>query len=281
MVLRKACRGELPVSLQERIEILVVLAAGGEGENQRSAFHTLESWPSQELQQVVRDPSTAGAVLDFVATSLGVEHKELRDALLQNPSLAESLRNWLETVAGLLAEAESSEPSEVAPPIQPVREGAGASHAKAPPKQGTVLQRTHEMSVVEKVKTALTGNAEERLILVRDSNKLVARAVMQSAKLSEHEVETFAAMKDVCEEVLRLIAGNRKFLKMYVVVRALVNNPRTPIDVGLPLLKRTNDQDLRHLIFNRNVPDVIRRTAQKMIRQKEEAAKAKFPGRPF
>ena len=281
MVLRKACRGELPVSLQERIEILVVLAGGEEGENQRSALHTLESWPSQELQQVLRDPSAPGQVLDFVATNLAVGRKDLREALLRNASLAAPMREWLETVAGLIAEAESSEASEAPLPVPAAGEEARASRAIAPPKQGTTLQRTTGMSVVEKVKTALTGNSEERLILVRDSNKLVARAVMQSAKLSDHEVESFAAMKDVCEDVLRLIAINRKFMKMYVVVRALVSNPRTPIDISVPLLKHAHDQDLRTLVYNRNVPDVIRKTAQKIIRQKEEAAKAKFSGRPF
>jgi hypothetical protein len=117
------------------------------------------------------------------------------------------------------------------------------------------------------------------MILVRDSNKLVARAVMQSPKLSDHEVENFASMKDVCEEALRLIAANRKFMKMYVVVRALVNNPRTPIDVGLPLLKRINDQDLKWLVFNRDVSDVIRRAARRIIQRKEEAAKGKLPGK--
>jgi hypothetical protein len=68
-------------------------------------------------------------------------------------------------------------------------------------------------------------------------------------------------------------------MKVYAVVRALVNNPRTPIDVGLHLVLHINDRDLKGLAFNRNVTDVIRRTAEKIIRQKEEAAKPKFRGR--
>jgi hypothetical protein len=135
------------------------------------------------------------------------------------------------------------------------------------------------MSAVQKVKAALTGSQEERMILVRDSNKVVARAVMQSPKLSDHEVENFASMKDVCEEALRLIALNRKFMKIYVVVRALVNNPRTPIDVGLQLLPQINDRDLKGLVLNRNVSHVIRHTGEKIIRRKEEAAKSQLPGK--
>ena len=107
------------------------------------------------------------------------------------------------------------------------------------------------------------------MILVRDPNRLVVRAVLQSPKLSDHEAENFASMKDVSEEILRLIVRSRKFMKSYAVVRALVNNPRTPIDVGLPLLHHINDRDLKWLALNRNVSDVIRSMAEKFIKRKE------------
>ena len=278
MVRRKACRGELPVPLQERIEILVVLASGGEEESQSIALHTLQSWSPEELQQVLRDPTTPVDVLDFAAKNLAPERKELGEALLQNPGLPDLLREWLDNAMTLIVEAESSESSESPTPLPPLGESADSSQKETQEKASTVLQKTQRMSVVQKVKAALTGTQEERLILVRDSNKLVARAVMQSPKLSEHEIESFASMKDVCEEALRLIALNRKYMKLYVVARALVNNPRAPIDVSLPLLKRINDQDLKYLVLNRNVPDVIRHSAEKMLHRKEEATKGKLPG---
>jgi hypothetical protein len=62
-------------------------------------------------------------------------------------------------------------------------------------------------------------------------------------------------------------------MKNYAVVLALVNNPRTPIDAGLPLLHHINDRDLKWLAVNRNVSDVIRTTAERFIKQKEEANK--------
>jgi len=86
-------------------------------------------------------------------------------------------------------------------------------------------------------------------------------------------------MKDVSEEVLRRIVLSRKFMRSYAVVRALVNNPRTPIDVGLPLLRRINDADLKWLVLNRNVADVVRNAAQRRIKQKEEANKPKLLGK--
>jgi hypothetical protein len=275
-VRRKACRGELPVSLQERIEILVFLATGSEGEDQITALQTLQSWRPEELQLVLRDPATPVAVLDFGATNLAPHREELGQALLQNPSLPNQVREWLENALALIAEAEISESSEGAAPLPPPGENQDSRHEEEKQKPTTAIQRTQRMSVVQKVKAALTGSKEERVILVRDSNKLVARAVMQSPKLTESEVENYASMKEVCEEALRIITLNRKFMKLYVVVRALVNNPRTPIDVGLHLLPRINDFDLKRLAFNRNVSDVIRHTAEKLMRRKEEIAKAKL-----
>ena len=281
MVRRKACRGELPVSLQERIEILVLLAAGLEGEDQNTALQTLQSWPLEELQKVLRDPAAPVAVLDFSATNLVPHREELGDALLQNPSLPDHLRVWVENALSLIAEARSSEASEAAASSPPAVKSQDSIREEEKPKAVTAIQKTQRMTVVQKVKAALTGTREERMLLIRDSNKLVARAVMQSPKLTEHEAENYSSMKDVCEEALRVMTLNRKFMKLYVVVRAMVNNPRTPIDIGLHLLPRVHDLDLKRLAANRNVSDVIRHTAEKIVRRKEEAARPKMPGSKF
>jgi hypothetical protein len=279
VVRRKACRGELPVSLQEKIEILVLLAGDRDEESRNSAFHTLESWPPEELQQELSNPSTPVAVLEFVAYNLVPGRKELGDALLGNPSLPGQLREWIEETAALFAEAETSQSAEALAPLQSADEDGESSREEIPQKRATVVQRIHRMSAVQKVKTALIGSQEERMILVRDPNRAVARAVLQSPKISDHEVENFASMKDVSDEVLRRIALSRKFMKSYAVLRALVNNPRTPIDVGLPLLRRINDPDLKWLVLNRNVADVVRNAAQRRINQKEEATKLKISGK--
>jgi hypothetical protein len=146
-------------------------------------------------------------------------------------------------------------------------------------KRETLLQQIGRMTTAQKIKTALTGNQEERLVLIRDSNKVVARAVLQSPKLSDMEIENIASMKNVTEEVLRLISMNRKFMKSYAIMRQLVNNPRTPIDASLPMLNRLNERDLKGIMLNKNIPEVIRSMAVKIVKQKEEANKPKLPGR--
>lgn len=137
-------------------------------------------------------------------------------------------------------------------------------------KRETLLQRLSRMRVVERVKLALTGNREERIVLIRDNSKVVQRAVITSPKLTDAEVESFATMTNISEEALRILSKNRKFIKNYLVVRNLLNNPKVPLDVTLHLLPRLNPLDLKNLTMNKNIPETLRATAQKLRRQRVE-----------
>ena len=130
------------------------------------------------------------------------------------------------------------------------------------------LQKISAMTVSQKVKLAVLGDKEDRMILVRDGSKVVNGAVLASPKISDQEVETIAAMKNVQENVLRTLARNRKFIKSYSVVKALVNNPRTPIDLSLPLMKNLLVNDLRALSMNKNIPETLKKIALKNYKEK-------------
>ncbi len=148
---------------------------------------------------------------------------------------------------------------------------AAATVRPAPPAERlSVYQRIARLSVGERVQLAMKGTREERFILVRDGAKVVATAVLDSPKLTDQEVETFAAMKNVQEAVLRGIAGRRKFMKNYGVVRALTNNPRCPLDIQLTLMKNLLNSDLRNLSANKNVADTVRKLALKMYKERTE-----------
>jgi hypothetical protein len=143
-----------------------------------------------------------------------------------------------------------------------------------PGKRQSLLQRLSRMRVVERVQLALKGGREERMALVRDACRVVQRAVLQSARLTEREVESYAAMASLSEEVLRLIAANRIFRKNYIVIKNLVNNPKTPLDVTLTLVKHLHTPDMRMLMMNKNIPETLRSTAVKLHQQR----KATRPG---
>ena len=140
-------------------------------------------------------------------------------------------------------------------------------------KRKTLLQQIAQMTVPQRVQFAMKGSSEARRTLIRDANKVVQRAVLQSPRLTDQEVESFAAMANLTDEVLRLIAGNRTFRKNYVVVRNLMNNPKTPLDVTLHMLPLLNVMDLKKLGMNKNVPETLRTTAAKLLRTRIEQKK--------
>jgi hypothetical protein len=152
-------------------------------------------------------------------------------------------------------------------------QAAAAKPAPAKPERLSTLQKIARLSVGERVQLAMKGSREERFVLIRDGSKVVSSAVLESPKLTDQEVETFAAMKNVQETVLRGIAGKRKFMKLYGVMRALTSNPRCPLDVALPLMKNLLPPDLRALSMNKNVSDTLRKLSFKMYREKTQSNK--------
>ncbi|HEY6273966.1 MAG TPA: hypothetical protein VIX19_18445 [Terriglobales bacterium] len=153
---------------------------------------------------------------------------------------------------------------------------AAAPRAKAAPldeKKLTILQKLAKMKAADRVKAAFSGGRDERLILIRDGARVVQNAVLASPKLTDPEVETFAAAKNVSENVMREIARNRRFMKNYSVVRNLVNNPKCPLDLSLTLIKNLMVYDLKSLRYNKSVPETIRQVAAKLYREKSGPAR--------
>lgn len=144
-----------------------------------------------------------------------------------------------------------------------------------PNKRVNTVQKINALDVKGRIQLALKGNKEERSILIRDGTKVVALAVLEAPKLSDGEVEKFASQKNVLEAVLRQIPLKRRFMKNYIVVRNLVANPRTPLDLGLGLMKNLLTADLKNLSANKEVSETIRKLAMKMFKQKLEVANKK------
>ena len=140
-------------------------------------------------------------------------------------------------------------------------------------ERGSALQKISKLDVKGRIQLAFKGNKEERSILVRDGTKLVALAVLDSPKITDGEVERFAGQKNVLEAVLRGISIRRRFIKNYVVVRNLVSNPRTPIDLGLGLMKNLLVADLKNLSGNREVSETVSKLALRMYQQKKNPSK--------
>ena len=92
-----------------------------------------------------------------------------------------------------------------------------------------------------------------------------AVAVLSSPKITEQEVEAIAKNASLSDEILRIIANTRAWIKSYAITLALTKNPKTPLALSMNFLSRLTDRDLRMLSSDRNIPDVLRITARKKI----------------
>ena len=246
---RKAAAGEVSLAPLQKLEVLLTLSEDSDAEIRAQARRTLQIWDGRELGQVLAAPETPQRILDRALENPALGRDEVLEGLFQNPAFSEPGEAW---------------------PVPPARQPSVPSAAgETPSESQTLLQRISRMTVSEKIRAALLGSADERLLLIRESNKAVTRAVLYSPKLTDREIEAIASMRNVDEEVLRLLAAKRAFMRHYTVLHALANNPRAPIDVALPLVPRLNDRDLKALAINRNVADAVRQSAARLSKARQ------------
>lgn len=310
---RAAARGTMPVAAEELLEILVLLTRDPDPTCSEVAQQTLAGWPPEKCARLLAAPDMAPETLEYfarqsdladgiaaviashpnasdealavLAPRLPLEHLQpLLNAtdrlphlplfvttVLARTDLAAELRARLEA----LQAAEQAEGKDSGKALLTAAEGDETEAEKKIDKRERVslTQKLARMGVSERLQQALKGSKEERLVLIRDPAKVVYRAVLVSPKLTDSEVESFSLMKNVAEEALRIIGTSRRFIKNYIVVRNLVTNPRTPLDVSLPLLNRLTATDLKFLGLNRNVPETLRSIAVKMLKQRSPEKK--------
>jgi len=146
---------------------------------------------------------------------------------------------------------------------------AAAEAEPDPVKRETLTQKLTHMNVVQRLTLALKGGREERSLLIRDTNKLVQKCVLQSPRLTDTEVELFASMANLSQEILRTISLNRVFMKSYAIAKNLVKNPKTPIDVSMHLLPRLTPGDLAKLTTSKNIPETLVKAAINLERKRK------------
>ena len=282
----------------DRIEPLCILAADPDPVVREKAAATLQTQPLKHVLVALARPGAAPEMFAYCAAEFA-RRPGVADAIAQNTTcpievvrpvirylsvtaiqdLFEDL-DRLSTSPALVAEMIASAVINAEQraqlvelqraELEPVEAFAEAAKEAEPDpvKRETLLQKLGRMRVVERVQRALKGGRDERLLLIRDPCKVVQRAVLQSPQLSEQEVESFANMASLSDETLRLIAGNRKFLKNYAILRGLMFNPKTPLEITLHLLPHLKPQELKFLTTNKNISDTLRTTAMRLQRRR-------------
>jgi hypothetical protein len=292
------CGGAASLPPEERIELLAILAADSDETIRKQAAGTLQTQPLAHVLAALarteaapemfaycaadfsRRPGVADAlaknpicpievlrpVVRYLSVSAVQELFEDLDRLSTSPPLVAALVDSSVVTAeqrNQLLELQREEPEAV----QAFVEAAEAAEPDLA-ERVTLVQKVARMRVVERVQLAMKGNREARILLIRDNCRVVQRAVLQSPQLTDQEVENFASMTALGDEALRLIANNRKFRKNYAVTRALINNPKTPLEISLHLLPNITPQDLKSLASNKNIPETLRTTATRLQRKR-------------
>ena len=126
------------------------------------------------------------------------------------------------------------------------------------------------MTVGERLKLALKGNRDARMILVRDPNRLIQRFVLQNPRITEDEVLGVARNRNAEAEVLRKIGDHKAWARNYLVRLALVTNPKTPLATALRFVTGLSERDIRFLAKSKNVSATIVSQARRILFQKEQ-----------
>jgi hypothetical protein len=140
-----------------------------------------------------------------------------------------------------------------------------------------LAQKLLTMTIPEKVQLALKGDRNARMVLIRDSAKMVQEAVIQSPKITDNELEQVSRMRSISVDVIRALIGKREAMKSYTIVINLVKNPKTPVPDAMTLMQRLQDRDLQFITKDKNVPDPVRRQAG-IVLQKRAPKKPKKVG---
>lgn len=259
-IMRQAALGTLSLPAADRLALLVYLAQG-DFDCRASASETLAKTDQAAVEALLSRP-------DCPAFLRPVAIQDAK-AVAETTSEAEGEPLSPEQQALLAAAAEETEPFQLVEASEEEQAALAPSPAAGVPTSENLLARIAKMSVAERTRRALLGNRDERLLLVRDSNKVVQRGVMNSPRLTESDVELIAAMRNVSDEVLRMIGKSRRWRQSMAIIRTLVKNPRTPIEIGLDLVKHLFPNDLRQLAANKNVNEMLRRTANKLMQQRQ------------
>ena len=132
------------------------------------------------------------------------------------------------------------------------------------------------LNTAQKAILAMKGGREERMILIRDTNKVVALSVLRNPRMTDQDAEVISKMRNVSEEVLRVVGTTREWVKSYSIVNALVHNPRTPPGISTNFVPRMNTADLKLLRRDKNVPEIIRKMAQRQLEVRERRSSPRF-----
>ncbi len=216
------------------------------------------------LRSIVLDVRTPTAVLDSIAMAYSDDEYILRD-LVRCPNLSETTLAFIaltasEEIQGFIAQARA---------LQVVMAETADQANQAGRRTLNVTALVQKMTTPQKIKLALSGGKEARSLLVRESNKQIAMAVLENSRVTDGEIDFFSKSTNLSEDILRKIGSNSEWTKRYSVAQALAYNPKCPPGIAMGFVVRMNDKDLSLLEKSRNVSEAVRSAARGLVARKK------------
>ncbi len=240
------------------------------------------SIPSQILIDIAKSNDSELLELLSVKEVKLLAHPEIIDVLISNPNLSKEKRFRLIEMKRRFILGEEEEEERKEPEVEEEQEEEEGIYedyddsvisVELDMEDGIIEQKINlnmikKMTVGEKIKFALFGNKEVRKILINDPNRLVREAVLQSPKLTDAEIESFAKLKSLADDVIRRITLNKQWTSKYSVALSLIKNPKTPISFSLNYLDKLIVRDLKQIQKDKDIPEPVRKKAKILIERK-------------
>ena len=276
-------------------DALAFLGENTDSEEVQQAVVRNANAPDEAIRRMV--PKLSETNLEFIVVNQTrlLRHTPIIDALEANENLnSDQLRRIRELKhdfkIGVIPEEKKAPP----PPPSKLDLGKGPAEQEEPPPKSreeaealyglrehpdgeltpeeeeekkSLFAQIMTANVSEKMIMGLKGSRQARMMLIRDRNRTVWGAVLSSPNMNEADAEAIVQMRNVAPDVLREIGKKREWTKRYKVAHELVKNPKTPPEVSSQLLPRMAARDLKALTKDRNVPEMIRRQADKLTKR--------------
>ena len=256
----------------DHVTVLYFLANDPDREVREGARKAFANIAENDLCRAVSSPDLHPSVLNAVAR-LFYRFRHLAELLAAHPNCDIETRIFLEGKGVVVPPADEHALSPDAEEVEsteevfeetdePVDEESEAFKSK--------YQLAQTMGVAEKIKIAQTGDKEWRMILIKDSNKLVSGTVIRNPRITESEVLAISKSAIQNDEIIRVICANKEWVKNYQLRKALVENNKTPLPTSLRLLATLGEKDLAQMAKSKNISSVLSTQAKKLVMAKKK-----------
>jgi hypothetical protein len=268
----QAARGEIAFSDGDLVTLLYFLAHDTDTEVRTAAVNTLRAMPESRVIAVADSAGVHPKILDMLAR-LHYPKQAIVAKLLSHPSI--------DALTGEFLGAKQAEmAANATPPPLPDREeepvddaGEAGEEIEEVDEESEDFQSKYQLSmkmdVSEKMKFALTGDKEWRMLMIKDANKLVSSSVVKNPRISEAEILAIVSTTIQHDEIMRIICNNKEWVKNYPIRKALVLNCKTPLPLALRFMATLTDKDIAALAKSKNVATVISTQARRQLLNKK------------